>query len=498
MKHLSPRNSLGFRILYCLVISLVITTFSLGFTLITSLNLQDAANKRFEEELFLQELQSYLDNIETFLESYLSTLSSSSLTRLLYFAETLNKALPQERLITTNKTELMQREVFFLFDSFLDQVNQIIEEKRGRKVRGYTENFERISRLYAYISQRIDATNLNGFRNQMEEYRNFLALFRKVQMYSLLLILLAVALSFSFLMHAVSSLSRPMKKLSSMAEKISLGNFDIPEVSVDSVNEVNRVAQAFNNMKNSIHHYIGELQKQKEMEQQIMNQKVRNLKMEQLLKRMELYTMQAQMNPHFLFNTINTGVQLAIVEEAEKTADFMENLAALFRYNIREEKFFVSLRHEYDGLKSYFAILKIRFPKILNLELEVEEDILNKYTCPAMILQPLVENSVIHAFKNREGIGTVSVSITFEDPVLILAVRDDGVGIPEKTVKALLTPQPHDYQLNPKVMGLENVIQRLYFFYPNQEDVIDIKGLPGEGTEILIRIHTEVQPCIGL
>ena len=325
-----------------------------------------------------------------------------------------------------------------------------------------------------------------------------MTLFRRVQFYSLFLILLAVALSFSFLIHVVSSLSRPMQKLSSMAEKISQGNFDIPEVSVNSVNEVNRVAQAFNNMKNSICHYIEELQKQKELEQQIMSQKVRNLKMEQILKRMELYTMQAQMNPHFLFNTINTGVQLAIVEEAEKTADFMENLAALFRYNIREKRFFVSLRHEYDGLKSYFAILKIRFPKTLNLELEVQKELLGQCSCPAMILQPLVENSVLHAFKDREGIGTVSVSITFEDPVLILAVRDDGVGIPKETVSTLLASQLHDYQLSHKVMGLENVIQRLYFFYPDQEDVISINNLPGGGTEILIKIHTEVQPCIEL
>ena len=173
MKKFSPRNTLRFRTLYCLIISLVITTFSLGFTLATSLNLQDAADKRFGDEQFLQELQSYLDNLETALEGYLSTLSSSSLTRLLYFAETLNSSLPPERPITADKTDLMQREIFFLFDSYLVQVNRIIEEKRGRKVREYTESFEGISRLYAYISRRIDEANLTGFRSQLEEYRNF-------------------------------------------------------------------------------------------------------------------------------------------------------------------------------------------------------------------------------------------------------------------------------------------------------------------------------------
>ena len=137
--------------------------------------------------------------------------------------------------------------------------------------------------------------------------------------------------------------------------------------------------------------------------------------------------MQAQMNPHFLFNTINTGVQLAIVEEAENTANFMENLAALFRYNIRERKFFVPLRHEYEGLKSYFNILKIRFPHSLNLELDIPEDLLDRFTCPAMILQPIVENSVLHAFKTKEGIGNIIVSIEYNDPVLVISVKDDGI-----------------------------------------------------------------------
>ena len=72
------------------------------------------------------------------------------------------------------------------------------------------------------------------------------------------------------------------------------------------------------------------------------------------------------------------------------------------------------------------------------------------------------------------------------------------IGIPEKTVKALLTPHTHDYQLSSKVMGLENVIQRCYFFYPEVENVVEIHSEIGRGTEIVININTEVEPCIEL
>jgi sensor histidine kinase YesM len=340
--------------------------------------------------------------------------------------------------------------------------------------------------------------SLRGFRVQLEEYRDFLGLFRRIQYQNLLLIIVATAFAYSLLVQMANKITRPMLQLSHMASQLSNGNFDIPDLHIVSINEVNEVSSAFNHMKRSIHHYISELQKQTEMEQQIMTERVRNLRMEQLLKRMELYTMQAQMNPHFLFNTLNTGVQLAIVEEAERTADFMENLAALFRHNLRGKKYLVPLSHEIEGLKSYYAILKIRFPKTLRLILDIDDNLLEGFDCPAMILQPLVENSVLHAFSHVDKIGTITVRVRFERPVLVISVRDDGIGMPENLVRELLTPHTHDYQLGPKVMGLENVIQRCYFFYPNQKDVIDIKTAPGKGTEILIRIHTEVEPCIEL
>ena len=491
-------NSIRSRLLIYFIISMIIIMVSLGFVFYNSLKLQNIADRRFEDEQFLQEIQMHLDDIQAPLQNYLTSYSSSSLSRLLYIIEILNESIPVQRKITANDSDLIKREVYFLLDNYLSQLNRIIEQKRGHRVKEYTENYQNLYNLYDYLTDKINYASLLGFRIQLEEYRNFLSLFRRIQLYSIIQILLATSFSFTLLLQIINNIVRPMYELSLMAGKLSNGEFDIPDMHFDSVDEVNQVSEAFNDMKLNIRQFVEELHEQKEMEQQIMTERVRNLKMEQMLKRMELYTLQAQMNPHFLFNTINTGVQLAIVENADKTAEFMENLAALFRYNIREKQFFVPLRHELDGLKSYYNILKIRFPKTLNLVLNVQEDLLDKYSCPSMILQPLVENSVLHAFKHKEGMGTITVSIVFNDPVLLISVKDDGDGIPEETIKELLASHIHDYQLSSKVMGLENVIQRCYFFYPEHDDVIDIKSNSKEGTNIEIRIHTEVQPCIKL
>jgi len=495
---MAKKNSLWFKLLMYLSLSMIIMVASIGFILFSSMNLQNIAYQRFQEERYFQELQSYLTELQVPLQNYLTNKSSSALSRLLFLSETIREMVPATRPILNSESELKKREIYFLIDSYLSLLNQTIELKRGRKAREYNETYQELIRMYNHICIQIDELSLHGFRIQLAEYSNFLEVFRKLQLQNLLLVVVATLFAYSLLTQMAKNITTPMLKLSQMATQLSNGNFDIPDIEFSSINEVDQVANAFNQMKSSIHHYISELQKQKEMEQQIMTERLRNMKMEQLLKRMELYTMQAQMNPHFLFNTINTGVQLAILEEADKTAEFMENLADLFRFNIKEKKYFVPLRHEVEGLKVYYNILKIRFPKTLRLNLDVREDYLDRFSCPNMMLQPLVENSVLHAFKNGDGIGTVNVRIDYQDPILIISVSDDGIGMPEELVKELLTPHTRDNQFGQKVMGLENIIQRCYFFYPNQKDVIEIKSAPGEGTEIIIRLHTEVEPCIEL
>ena len=207
--------------------------------------------------------------------------------------------------------------------------------------------------------------------------------------------------------------------------------------------------------------------------------------------------MQAQMNPHFLFNTINTGVQLAIVEEAEKTADFMENLAALFRYNIREKKFFVQLRHEYEGLKSYFNILKIRFPKL---------SVWNWISTRNCWMISAVPPWCCSLWWKTRCFMLSRIKKVSEQSPFLLNMSNRFYGFLSKTThrnsgENRTGPSHSPYTRLPAQFegdGLENVIQRCYFFYPDVEDVVEIHSEIGGGTEIVININTEVEPCIEL
>jgi sensor histidine kinase YesM len=226
--------------------------------------------------------------------------------------------------------------------------------------------------------------------------------------------------------------------------------------------------------------------------------------MEGLVRHMEIYALQAQMNPHFLFNTINTGMQLAIVEGADRTSEYMEAMAKLFRHIIRNKEIVVPLRHEIEGLEFYFYILKVRFPKNLDLVLDYDRSLLDACRVPVSILQPLVENCVIHAFrdspgpegKDAEARNLINVRAEKQDRHLVLTVRDNGCGITPEQVEKLLHPLTLDESSVSRVMGLENVIQRLYFFYPDDPQVVNIQSAPGQGTVVIISIDTGRAPCI--
>jgi len=295
-----------------------------------------------------------------------------------------------------------------------------------------------------------------------------------------------------------SALDTSLMKLSAMTAELSAGNFDIPDLETNSetVGELDQVIVAFNHMKTEIRKYIEEIRRQENLKQEFMQEKIRYMKMEGLVRHMEIYALQAQMNPHFLFNTINTGMQLAIVERARRTETYMDYMARLFRHIIKNKEIIVPLFYEISGLDYYYYLLKVRFPQNLNLDIECAED-LHNIKIPVSILQPLVENCIIHAFKNsdEEFPRSIKVKAELENKHLIITVTDNGQGMSRETREELLHPQSIDESSVSRVMGLKNVIQRLYFFYPDNPRVVDIETGSG-GTAVIIRIDTEREPCL--
>ena len=524
-RRILPR-SIGMRMLLSIAGAFVILTLSTAYILVSAKNLQNLSNSIFEQERFIKSVREDLEQFRVLLLDYLSTRSSNALAAILIDIQTLRAKLPSYMPIQQNTAELRERELYSLIRSYLNLAEQAMEEKRGRNIAAYTRIYDEMAGLMDYINREIETISTGRFRGQMDAYSLFIARSGTLQFWNLLFIIFISLFAILILFQSVRRITGPMTRLSAMAAELSAGNFSIADIESESVREMDQVVAAFNKMKNEIGNYIQEIRWQENIKQEYMREKMRNMKMEGLVRHMEIYALQAQMNPHFLFNTINTGMQLAIVEGADRTSEYMEYMAKLFRHIIRNKEIIVPLRHEIEGLECYYYILRVRFPRSLDLTLECEQALLDSVKVPVSILQPLVENCVIHAFKdghapsaqaggqNGDAAMTANAAMTPDSETetekyfrvnvraqtqgrhLILSVRDNGRGMEVETVQRLLHPHSIDESSVSRVMGLENVIQRLYFFYPDDPGVVSIETGPGKGTAVIIRIDTGREPCI--
>jgi len=491
-------RSFSVQIILSILLAFLILALSAAYILFSNRGIQQLSERNFEQERFLVSIKEELAAYEEPLMEFLSTRSSNALNQILINNQSLRRKLPVYLQIKGNPEDLKERELYALIFQYLNMAEDAIEKKRGRNIAAYTAIYEEMAALKEYINREIDTISIGRFRSQLSTYQRFLAATGAIQLANFIFVVSMSVTSLLILLFSINRFTNPLVKLSAMTRELSAGNFNIPDMETGrgSAEELDQVIDAFNHMKTEISRYIEEIRWQENIKQEYMQEKMRNMKMEGLVRHMEIYALQAQMNPHFLFNTINTGMQLAILEGADRTGEFMDYMARLFRHIIRNREIIVPLRHEILGLDYYYYIIRVRFPHNMSLDMEYAEELLDIKT-PVSILQPLVENCIIHGFKDIDENfhRSIIVKAVLEDRKLVISVIDNGKGMNPETAKQLLHPQPIDESSLSRVMGLQNVIQRLYFFYPDDPDVVGIETGP-EGTAVIVRIDTEKEPCI--
>jgi sensor histidine kinase YesM len=241
-------------------------------------------------------------------------------------------------------------------------------------------------------------------------------------------------------------------------------------------------------MKHSIRNYISELHNKADTESQLLEQQIENLRMQSLLADAEMKALQMQINPHFLFNTLNAGMQLAMIEGADRTTTFLDNMAKIFRYNVKSLDRTVRIKDEIDTIKAYEDLFIVRFGDIMKFEYDIDQSLLDINVQP-LIIQPLVENATIHGIGNMEMGGVIKVSLDKDDGLVRMSVQDNGAGMSEETRQKILKCQMYDDDTagNMTGIGICNVVQRLRLFF-RYDDVIEVTSAPGEGTKVTLKI----------
>ncbi|BFT69872.1 sensor histidine kinase [Paenibacillus sp. P36] len=203
----------------------------------------------------------------------------------------------------------------------------------------------------------------------------------------------------------------------------------------------------------------------------------------------QLRALQAQINPHFLYNTLDTINWIAIGHNAPEISNMINGLAKYFRLSLNKGRDLVSVTDELNLAKVYLEIQQSRFPKSFEVHFGIEEG-LDDLEMPKLTLQPIVENALLHGIRRSKGkTGTILIGARKEDGVLVLSVTDDGIGMDEELVQSLLTqPRPSmKSDGSGSSYGLYNVNERIKLFAGDHYGLC-IHSTLGEGTTVTARI----------
>lgn len=481
-----------------LIMYFMLTTFLMGLTsLYTYYNarmLMLKMNTMFMSNVYLNDLGDNVNKVQQYLESFLATKQTDSLGDYYRSSETLKKNT--EKLlkeISGNKSGLLLKDIKNMSETYLSETDAAVSSKRGRDINEYIAHYNEASKVFGYINLYLNKLNDEQFKENTARYLIVAGRLNFIQFLNIGVIIGVVIFNIILILWITFKITSPIVSLSHSADEISRGNFDVEQVVVDTNDEISVMSDAFNRMASSIKVYINEIKEKAELEGRLKEQEMQNLKMKNILKEAELQALQSQINPHFIFNTLNAGAQVAMLEGADKTCIFIENVANLFRYNLKKLDKPVTLRDEINNIGTYIFILKARFADRIAYIQNVDESVVDM-VMPCMILQPIVENAFIHGIGDMENGGLINLVVEKKSYGINIIISDNGKGIdPEQVYKIMNyglnsdTAQEHKSSGHTTGIGLNNVISRLKLFF-NKEDIVDVYSQPGKGTDFIIRI----------
>lgn len=441
----------------------------------------------YRDNLRLNELVVALDNVQNSMTDYLNAKTSDSLEEY-YRSEQAYREMIEglNDDVTDLKFARMERNIKAMSETYLEVVDQTVEAKRGRNVEKYRVRYETATILYDDIGAYINSLNNEQFLHNSMHYSELSEGFRLFETVSLIVIFVVMFCSMLLIIRFAGEIVKPLKKLAGQADEVAKGNFDVELTESDSEDEIGVVTGAFNQMVISIRNYIRQVRESMEVERAL---KEKELLMETHLKDAQLKYLQAQINPHFLFNTLNAGAQLAMMEGADRTYEYVQNMAEFFRYNVKKGEETVTIREEIELVDNYIYILNVRFSGEIHYEKEADESLLD-IKMPSMILQPLVENAVNHGIREMAGAGKITLRVYRTEDVVCISIKDNGKGIKRERVEQVLNGT---YRADGKTasngIGMDNVIARLRLF-TGSDDVIAISSEgENQGTEIILYLQ---------
>lgn len=486
-KHLNIRVKL---MSYFVVITLIFAGISAVSYYISS-NQSKEVSSIVVDYVFLSELNEAILSLDHEVESFLINRSSDSLLNYYNTLEDLNQRNKKlSRVRSYDSSQMLIRSISYTLTEYQSEADRAIEAKRGRNTDSYTDAYSRMGILSNYLTADIDKLLALKLKEGSRQYNQAMNKTDAISWFSFFLIAASLMMGLGISSYMTISITKPLTKLTESAEKVAKGDFAVSPLHIKSNDEIEILAEAFNEMLSNIREHIDYLTLQSELENNLKEQLMQNLTMKSLLKEAELKRLQAQINPHFLYNTLNAASQLSMIEGADKTSEFIQKIAMYFRYMLRKIGSNVTIREEIENVETYMFILKTRFGDRIQYHSEIDQSLLD-YMIPSTIIQPIVENAYLHGLEDQEEQGEIYLSLSDYNDRICIKVRDNGKGMDQETARHLLLrstlSEENDIKSSSGI-GMQNVVERIRHFSSDSkvEEVIEIESIEGSGTTVTL------------
>ena len=304
-----------------------------------------------------------------------------------------------------------------------------------------------------------------------QSYQAYQQSFKMLIYFSMVAFVTVLGLTLLLSYHIPRSITKPIQKLNEVTRQVAEGNLTVRS-DVENGDEVGVLSRSLNIMIDKIN----------ELLEQVTTEQVR-------LRKAEFELLQSQINPHFLYNTLDAIIWLAEAGEQKKVVSMVRSLSEFFRTSLNRGKDIISVKEELLHVRSYLEIQQMRYQDIMKYEISVPEE-LGRYMIPKITIQPLVENALYHGIKNKRGTGKIEIRGYREQDGLILEIEDDGIGISRERLWQVNDGIQKKILTGKDFYGLYNVNERIRLNF-GEEYGINIQSTYGEGTVVRILL-----PCM--
>lgn len=324
---------------------------------------------------------------------------------------------------------------------------------------------------YLYTSEKSDYTDWNIL---ILLSNDFLAAKQQEAQMILVIVGVVAAILASMVAYLIARhVTKPLRELITEMNRVERGDLS-GRMDIKNRGELGVLSRVYNNMLNSISRLITEVYESKLAENDA-----------------RLSALQAQINPHFLYNTLNIMKSISRLNGVEEVAEMSESLADLFKYTMKNLQLPVSLRQELEHVDNYMNIQKHRFGDRFELRMEVPEEMMNASVLK-LTVQPLVENAIVHGFSRKKADAFIDIKIYREGEVLLISVKDNGLGMEEQTLRKLEQRlanyhkrSKYHVQEDGEGIGLSNIHQRIQLLYGEAYGV-KVASAWGAGTTVTL------------